>query len=46
MRGYGIDHVGPVPVPEVSAGVSLLVIVGLLLITTVSSLAVSRRRER
>jgi tellurite resistance protein TerC len=46
MRGYGIDHVGPVPVPDVSAGVSLLVIAGLLLVTTVSSLAVSRRRAR
>ncbi|HKA97558.1 MAG TPA: TerC/Alx family metal homeostasis membrane protein [Streptosporangiaceae bacterium] len=45
-RGYGIDHIGPVPVPEVSPGVSLLVIAGLLLVTTVSSLAVSRHRAR
>jgi len=43
LWAYGIDHLGPVPVPEVSAGVSLAVIAGILLVTIVSSLAVSRR---
>ena len=43
LRAYGIDHLGPVPVPGISAGVSLAVIAGILLITTVSSLASGRR---
>src|SRR5262245_5901438 len=43
LRPYGIDHLGPAPVPEISAGVSLAVIAGVLLVTTVSSLAVGRR---
>jgi tellurite resistance protein TerC len=44
LLGYGIDHLGPVPVPEVSAGTSLAVIAGILLITVLSSLASSRTR--
>jgi len=43
LRASGIDHLGPVPVPEISAGVSLAVIAGILLVTTVSSLASGRR---
>jgi tellurite resistance protein TerC len=43
LRAYGIDHLGPVPVPEISAGASLAVIAAVLLVTTVSSLASSRR---
>src|SRR5499427_5450753 len=43
LRAYGIDHLGPVPVPEISAGVSLAVIAAVLLVTTVSSLASGRR---
>ena len=43
LRASGIDHLGPVPVPEISAGVSLAVIAGVLLVTTVSSLASGRR---
>ncbi|HEY1345789.1 MAG TPA: hypothetical protein VGF54_12425, partial [Streptosporangiaceae bacterium] len=43
LWAYGIDHLGPVPVPEVSAGVSLAVIAGILLVTIVSSLAATRR---
>jgi hypothetical protein len=39
----GIDHLGPVPVPEVGAGVSLAVIAGILLVTIVGSLASGRR---
>src|SRR5262249_48783151 len=42
-RGPGIDHLGPVPVPEISAGASLAVIAAVLLVTTVSSLASGRR---
>lgn len=44
LRAYGIDHLGPVPIPSVSAGASLAVIAGVLLVTTVSSLTVGRRR--
>src|SRR6516162_828002 len=43
LLAYGVDHVGPVPVPHVSAGVSLAVVAGVLLLTTVSSLASGRR---
>jgi tellurite resistance protein TerC len=43
LRAYGIDHLGPVPVPEIGAGVSLAVIAAVLLVTTVSSLASGRR---
>jgi tellurite resistance protein TerC len=44
LLAYGVDHVGPVPVPHVSAGVSLAVIAGVLLVTTVTSLASGQRR--
>src|SRR5215472_13562363 len=44
LLAYGVDHVGPVPVPHVSAGVSLAVIAGVLLVTIVSSLASGQRR--
>jgi tellurite resistance protein TerC len=44
MRGYGIDHLGPVPVPAVGATVSLAVIAGVLAITTIASLVSNRRR--
>ncbi len=37
MRGYGIDHLGPVPVPAVSATVSLAVIAGVLAVTAIAS---------
>jgi Integral membrane protein TerC family len=43
LWAHGIHHLGPVPVPEVSAGVSLAIIAGILLVTIVSSLASSRR---
>ncbi|HXZ69418.1 MAG TPA: TerC/Alx family metal homeostasis membrane protein [Streptosporangiaceae bacterium] len=43
LRAYGIAHLGPVPVPEVGAGVSLAVIAGILLVTIVGSLASGRR---
>jgi tellurite resistance protein TerC len=44
LLAYGVDHVGPVPVPHVSAGVSLAVIAGVLLVTTVTSLASGQGR--
>jgi tellurite resistance protein TerC len=44
MRGYGIYHVGPVPVPAVNAAVSLAVIAGVLAVTTVASLVTTRHR--
>jgi tellurite resistance protein TerC len=43
LRTYGIHSIGPVPVPDVSAGVSLTVIAGILVITAVGSLVASRR---
>jgi tellurite resistance protein TerC len=44
MRGYGIYHLGPVPVPAVNAAVSLAVIAGVLAITTGASLITTRHR--
>ena len=44
LLAYGVDHLGPVPVPQVSAGVSLAVIAGVLLITTLASLASGQRQ--
>ncbi len=43
LRGSGVDHLGPLPVPHIGAGISLAVIAGVLVITTVTSLAASRR---
>jgi tellurite resistance protein TerC len=45
LRSYGVHHLGPVPVPDVGAAVSLAVITGVLAITAVSSLAAGRRRN-
>jgi tellurite resistance protein TerC len=44
MRGYGIYHLGPVPVPAVSAPVSLAVIAGVLAVTAIASLITTRHR--
>ncbi|HUZ35165.1 MAG TPA: TerC/Alx family metal homeostasis membrane protein [Streptosporangiaceae bacterium] len=44
LRGSGVHHLGPVPVPQFSAPVSLAVIAGVLAVTTVTSLAATRRR--
>jgi tellurite resistance protein TerC len=44
MRGYGIYHLGPVPVPAVNAAVSLVVIAGVLAITAGASLITTRHR--
>jgi tellurite resistance protein TerC len=45
LRSYGVHHLGPVPVPDAGAAVSLAVITGVLAITAVSSLAAGRRRN-
>lgn len=42
LRHSGVDHLGPLPVPTVSAAVSLAVIGGLIAGTAVVSLAVQR----
>jgi tellurite resistance protein TerC len=44
LRGNHIDHLGPVPVPDVSTILSLTVIAGVLIVVTVSSLVFGRRR--
>jgi tellurite resistance protein TerC len=44
LHGSGVDNLGPLAVPQVSATVSLMVIAGLLAVTIVASLAASRRR--
>jgi tellurite resistance protein TerC len=43
LNGSGIHDIGPVPVPHISIGVSLAVIVGTLAITTVTSLVSTKR---
>lgn len=44
LHGYGVHHLGPVPVPHVSAGMSLAIIAGVLAVTTVTSLVARWRR--
>jgi tellurite resistance protein TerC len=44
LRNSGVHQLGPVPVPAVSAGISLAVIGGLITITVLTSLAAQRRR--
>jgi tellurite resistance protein TerC len=44
LHGDGVHHLGPVPVPHVSAGMSVAIIAGVLAVTTVTSLAARRRR--
>ncbi len=46
LRHSGVQQLGPVPIPQVSPGVSLAVIGGLIGITTGVSLTVQRRRGR
>jgi TerC family integral membrane protein len=45
LRTSHVDHIGPVPVPAVGIGTSLLVIVGVLAATAVLSLTVPRLRR-
>ena len=46
LHDSGVHHVGPVPVPHISTGFSLAVIVGVLIVVTVTSLLASRRKPR
>ena len=43
LHGSAIHHVGPVPVPHIGTAVSLAVIIGVLAVTTASSLIATRR---
>jgi len=42
LHSSGVEHVGPVPVPEFGIGASLAVIVGTLAVTAVASLVATR----
>ena len=42
LLNSGVRHVGPVPVPEISTGLSLVVIGGVLAVVTVTSLLATR----
>jgi tellurite resistance protein TerC len=42
LADSGVHHVGPVPVPHISTGLSLAVIVGVLVVVTVTSLLATR----
>ena len=46
LRADGVTHLGPVPVPSVSAWLSLVIIVAVLAVTAVVSAAATRRRSR
>jgi len=45
LHGSGVEHVGPVTVPTIGIAVSLGVIIGVLAITTVTSLWSTRRAQ-
>jgi tellurite resistance protein TerC len=46
LRGSGVDRIGPLPVPPVGTGLSLIVIAGVLVIITATSLVGSRHSRR
>ena len=46
LRADGVTQLGPVPVPVVSAWLSLVIIAGVLAVTAVASVTVTRRRGR
>jgi tellurite resistance protein TerC len=46
LRASGVPRIGPVPVPQVSAGLSLVIIALVLTVTTLASVLVTRRRAR
>jgi tellurite resistance protein TerC len=46
LRADGVTQLGPVPVPGVSAWLSLVIIVAVLAVTAVASLTATRRRNR
>jgi tellurite resistance protein TerC len=46
LRADGVTRLGPVPVPRVSAWLSLVIIVAVLGVTALASLTATRRRDR
>jgi tellurite resistance protein TerC len=46
LRASGVTRVGPVPVPQVSAGLSLVIIAVVLAVTALASVLAARRRAR
>jgi predicted tellurium resistance membrane protein TerC len=46
LRADGVTRLGPVPVPHVSAGLSLVIIISVLAVTAVASMAATRRQSR
>jgi TerC family integral membrane protein len=46
LRGDGVTRIGPVPVPAISAWLSLVIIVVVLGVTTLASVTATRRRDR
>ena len=46
LRADGVTHLGPVPVPGVSAWLSLVIIAAVLGVTAVASVTATRRRNR
>src|SRR5215469_9940716 len=46
LRADGVTHLGPVPVPGITAWLSLVIIISVLTVTAVASIAVTRRRSR
>ncbi len=46
LRADGVTRLGPVPVPGISAWMSLLIIVAVLAATAVASVAATRRKDR
>ena len=46
LRSSGVTRVGPVPVPQVSAGLSLVIIALVLTVTGLASVLATRRRAR
>jgi tellurite resistance protein TerC len=46
LHGYGVTKLGPVPVPQISAGLSLVIIALVLAVTALASVLASRRRAR
>ena len=46
LRADGVTHLGPVPVPGITAWLSLVIIISVLTVTAVASIIASRRRSR
>jgi tellurite resistance protein TerC len=46
LRGSGVTRLGPVPVPEVSAWLSLVIIIAVLGVAALASVLTTRRRAR